>query len=324
MRRQWLGFAALLVFVAVLVGAGFVGSSDDAGGASTAPIPTLPGAASGPGSDLPNGLSVVEGSALIGSPLPLPPWSSDDGEVALLVVRGDPRTVMRAYVGQAERLGYTMRTRDSLCTAETDNQLGLYACVATGFSDNGYLDLQLGRGHATYGPISHLWISWNSERYPPTGLSEIFGQIPVSDAPDGPAPPPVAKEWPPLATPGDWAFGDSGKPINGYVARSFVVETGSTVAAPVGPSGVLTGVYDWTILLRVDGVPEVVAQRYLRQLNREPGFGQASAKPRVSHPERGVTVYELDAESLGDANHFFTIVERPGGSWMLVSGSAQT
>jgi hypothetical protein len=213
-----------------------------------------------------------------------------------------------------------------MCDYQSAGKLVLYGCVASGAIDSTdqprSIQFELLRGESQYGPVSHLLITYND---PGTArLAAGYRSVPMAQASPGPNPPSVPEHWPALAVPGDFAFGDSTTGPGGFGASPFTVEPGSTVAAPVGPAGFHTGLYDWAIVLRVAGNPRDVAGAYRKQLASHGRFGTVSDALDVSHPQPNTTVYRFDAESLGDADHHFEIMHRANSDWMLVHAYAQT
>ncbi|MEX1009255.1 MAG: hypothetical protein WD271_15645 [Acidimicrobiia bacterium] len=284
------------------------------------------------GTKLGNGFSVAAGTALVGDVFPIPIVYHqaepiiDRGWRAILLVTGDPRTVMASYQRQARAAGMELHFPPPTLCAFNRISTEIYECFAMGAddstNDSRRVTFSLMRGPGLYGPMSHLTIVYNDPDQP-NGVF-LDSTLPT-DAQPGPEPPAVPRDWERLARPGDFLFGDSYKALSGFVAPPLKVEPGSTAAAPVGPAvNGFAGSYDWVAVLRVTDDPGKIVTAYRRQLrSKQRRFGNLS--PTVmTRPQAGTTVYQFSTERAGGWNHFVEIVHRSRGDWMLVGASAQT
>lgn len=243
----------------------------------------LPRALSGPGSELGDGFTVADGSALIGAPVPLGTTSVvdgtpvvDEGWKAHLFVSGDPSEVVEAYLEQARAAGMEVNPvpddEPFAMEGEENPPSGYYMCAAVGDmsvecgatagdAEGRCLNLDLVRS----GRASHLALTLST--------NDPF----VCEAPSGLAgnsaeDPPSPSTWPDL--PGE------GNPLGepwGSLAPIEVQEGSTVVAAPVARLG--CGVVG--ALLEVEGDPREVAARYAAEIER------------ISRVELGVTTEEV-------------------------------
>lgn len=240
----------------------------------------------------------------------------DHGWNAVLLVEGDPRTVMAAYRRQAAAAGIAFVSRGNRSTmCELESETDLYTCEAFGSSLDRSRSMQIDvvRGRPGYGPVSHAVLHYSDRNLPGEGTSSA---VPEPTVPRGPKPPPVPHKWPARAAIGHLM-------IPGYLGPvSLIVEAGSAVVAPVAPESVTTGHFAWRVVLRISGSPQGVAEAYLRQLEGlHTVGGYVSPEVAVSTDDAGRTVYRISGETLGGDSHSISIVDGPRGEWMILSAS---
>jgi hypothetical protein len=306
-----------------------------------------------PGTPLLDGFEVPPGATLIDGPLPFdPPQSArPDGKPseswqAIMVVSGDPRPVIADLAAQAQRNGLVMQPGDdyaeprlplsSFCRRDGSR----YRCTAIGAVRDARtitpfdplppeqvrgISVAFDRAPAADGASARTFLTLE---YYADGDS-AWGSANVTGGPDSPLgvePPPVPTEWPTLP--------EVGEPLEAGDHPHLVVEPGSAVLMPV-----LVEEEGWsaTSLLRVDGDPERVFDRYVDAARRlvpptRPGAQLEDGPPEEIQVETSRLGTTTRVTERGESRHLhalytLTLVERPDGpatiriqaTWVTIS-----
>jgi hypothetical protein len=307
MCRTRTGRAALLVSSLLLASAGCGGTDTGADATTVAGIPVLEGVTSGPGTRLGAGFHVVEGSVLVGPPLPVSQEVPDSGFTALLLVTGPFQEVFDAYRRQAADLGIRLRPSQnveaapSLCWQEPGP--GAFTCDGSGNVTSDVVGPTVGltayrrAKHGRRPPLSHLVLDYHD-----AGPGETGAPIPDRGRPRLPDDPPLPSRWP--ALPG------SGEPYEADVVQAPLrVPRGAELVAPpiVDPGQYLDGS---SALFRADGDPaEVVDDLVQRgaEVHRRNTFRARASDNAELQWDWGGGTYAATATRRGD-----------GPTWLLV------
>lgn len=308
-REQVLG-VALLGAVAVVVSA-CGESSDTAPASSAAAPPVIPSAAGPPGTPLGNGFAVVDGTTLVGDPIPIGVAAVrngqpivDEGWTATSVVDGrDPAEVIDAYMRQAEDAGLIEQPGTG-CTHDLDVAVCSAFARSPDVAEPRSVSATVVRGRREDVLSDHVIV-----RFSTTDLYWDYGQVRGDGDPDLATPAPTA--WPPLVAVGE-PLGTAGE-----TSHAVVVHEGSRLAAPTrlnldDTTGGLVA------LLEVTGDPRSVLQAYLDHLTEH---GLEASAPEELVIGDAVVTSAYPSEAGGD--HFtLTLVERPGRpTWLAIQGS---
>lgn len=318
-------------------------SAEPAAAARYGPIPVDGESLHPAGTQLGDGFTVADGTALVGGVFPTPTIRFvdrtsvvDRGWRAVLLVAGEPREVMKRYRKQAAAVGMELHSRATLCGFGPSDPR-IYECFATGVlaapGDPRAISFLLMRGQSDFGPVSHLNIVYSDPDVPTRPPYDVALETTLTpNAPPGPAAPAVPTIWAPIAGPGRLLFSDLA--ASNAVVAPVRVTRGSTAAVPVGPaasglygpvsSALFANSYDWMAVLRVTGDPQAVVRAYRRELRSNTGTYGTLGPIRTEHPTADTTVFLFGAESIGNSNHYLQIVQRKSGNWMLVSAHNQT
>ncbi len=209
-------------------------------------VPFLDGATLGPGDELRDGITVVEGSRVLGGTMPVQYFAEpegvdlDHGWRALAVVTGDARQVLDDYASQAAWLDLAVPPVFCVETPAWPEMPSPTVCAAESRSADGLrsfrLDFVRSPGHAGFEPVSHAWISRQDMSVPPIATDFVppFG-TPVEDPGRG-----SDLDWIPLAE-----VGEAYEPPTGSTTpTSFVVQEGTRLIGPPGSVAVLAVVGD--------------------------------------------------------------------------------
>lgn len=300
---------AVLGAIGVAVGA--CGESSDGDPASaTATPPVIPSGAGAPGTPLGDGFTVVEGTTLVGDPIPIGVAVVRNGQPILdegwtatsVVDGGDPVAIVDAYMGQADRAGL-IEQRGTGCTMELDVDV----CSAFARSPEGAeprsVSATVVRGRREDVLSDHVIL-----RYSTTDISWDHGQRNNGQW-NLTAPAPAT--WPPLVPVGE-PLGTAGE-----TRHSVVVQEGSRLAAPAhlnldDATGGIVAMFE------VTGDPRSVLQAYLDHLT---DLGLDTSTPQELEIGDAIVTSASPSEAGGD--HFtLTLVERSGRpTWLVIEGS---
>jgi hypothetical protein len=304
-----LGVALLAALGGVVAGCG---GSSDTGTASPAGPPVIESAAEPPGTDLGDGFTVVEGTTLVGDPIPLASSVTVDGEpvvdegwVATSVVDGgDPMAIVEAYLAQAEQAGLAEQPGTG-CALDGE------VATCTGFARSPEVtEPRSVSATVVRGPSGDVLSDHVVVRYSTTDLYWDYGQVQLAE-PDPDLALPGPTTWPPLPQVGD-PLGTAGE-----TTSAVVVQEGSRLAAPTrlnldDATGGLVA------LIEVTGDPDAVLRAYVDHLT---DLGLDAPTPE----ERQVgdaTVTRVPASQAGGDHITLTLVERPGRpTWLEVDAS---
>jgi hypothetical protein len=298
--------AALLVAVASAA-VGCSGTTADPAVTHVDGIPVLKGVASGAGTRLGASFRVVEGSVLVGPPMPVSQLESDSGFVALLLVTGPFQEVFNAYRRQAARLGIRLRPTQnvesgpSLCWQESG--AGAFTCNGSGNVSSDVVgptvSLTAYRRPAGHGrpPLSHLLLEYHD-----AGPGEPGAPIPDRGRSQLPDDPPLPSKWSELPT--------SGEPYEADVVQvPLRVPRGAQLVAPpiVNPRRYLDGS---TALFRTAGAPADVVddlmQHGARVLDRE-SFRAGDTDSAELQWDWGGGTYAATATRRGDGPTYLSV-----------------
>ena len=312
--------ATIVVAVAVLAACGG-GNEELSSGVPDGAVAER--ALSGPGTSIGNGFEVVEGSWLIGVPVPLGTTMSpddepgvDEGWTAHLYVDGDPASVTSAFLAQAEGHGLEPAPLPQgevfasegeavpptgYATCGTTGR-GAFECSASASDDGRCLTVDLVRDESS----SHLRLRLTLD----DADEACSGVAGVASNPDvGPPDPP--EDWPARPETGD-PFGARWAALQDVV----VLEGSQVVAAPVPGADCGT-----TAVLRVQGDPVTVLDGYLTEFQRVSHADALVASDRVDHA--GVVLERRQVNETA-GGHLLTaaLVSRDAdeGAWLYVTG----
>ena len=239
--------------------------------------PVASSASGSPGSALPDGFVVADGSTLVGGAIPTGVTGTlngvpvaDQGWTALLVVDGDAEDVVENYIAQAEAQGLHLRQPPEMVTVDGEPIVigppghtwarcagaanSDYVCGAhlqsVGRTSPRSVSIELTRGGTPERPLSHAVVTYaTTDLAWEHGGSDAFGD-PAAIDPDAPS------SWPTPPSAGESL--DSGQGPLG----DLTVEPGSEVAGPPYGDG-----YTATLaVLEVTDDPEAVLDAYRSQL----------------------------------------------------------
>jgi hypothetical protein len=268
-------------------------------------------AAGPPGTSLGDGFTVVEGTTLIGDPIPIgvavvrqgQPIIDDGWTGTSIVAGGDPIGIIDAYMRQAEEVGLIQEPGTG-CTHQVD----LATCSAFARSPDANeprsVSVTFVRGHSEDVYSDHVIV-----RFSTTDLDWIHGAAGHDARPDAAVPAPDA--WPPLQSVGD-PLGTAGE-----TTHAVPVQEGSRLAGPprLNLDDTTGGI---VAILEVTGDPRSVLQTYLDYMAE---LGVEGSPPQVLEIGDADVTTAYRSEAGGD--HFtFTLVERQGRpTWLAIEGS---
>ncbi len=271
----------------------------------------------GPGTPLGDGFSVVEGTRLLGTPIPFGPTGLDGEQrlyenagwtANLVVTGGDPDRIVGTYLEQAAEVGIDLQTEPS-CVADAEMTYCGGAAWATDGTDTREARVTLLRGEQG-GLVSDHVILWYSE--PGVVGQRIEDPRPQRDPSPPPVPPPPSPSMPPLP--------DTGEPIGtaGEVNAEVLVQEGSRLAGP--PRLHLNDATGGIVaVLELTGDPQDVFSSYLDHLaDLDIGGTDAGVERRVDDA-RVTTAY---TGNYGGDYFVLTMIERPGEpTWLAIEAN---
>lgn len=305
---------AVLAGVALLAASACGESSSRGEPESDLERPTTATAGGSPGTPLGDGFTVIEGTQLIGDPIPAPPTEftddayvyGDDGWTATMAVTGaDPLNLLAAYARQAADAGMTPSS-DPRCLDDR----GVWTCTVNALSpgEENPRTVTITSMRGTQGDLSvdHLvlrystllrnWhhISGNRDAPPPGGVSL---EVPA---------PPVMAELPDVGE----AVGTAPE-----IDAELRVQPGSRLAGPVGLNDNASGIH---AIFEVTGDPQAVLDAYIDHLTAQ--TVESSGQDVRTTGDGTFTVAELG--SLGGDSFVLTLIERPDRpTWLSIRGS---
>jgi hypothetical protein len=257
------------------------------------------------------GFEVVEGTSLVGDPIPIGVEVVVNGEpvvdrgwaATLLVEEGDPTQITREYMRQAAAVGLVEQP-GSGCVRDLD--VTLCSAFARSADRNVPRSLSATVVRGSRGDVlsNHVVVRYSTENLYWEHGREITAGDPKSSVP-------AAAPWPPL--PG------VGEPIGSADEMSFavVVQRGSRLAGPArlnldDATGGVSAVFE------VTDDPKAVLDAYLRHLR---GFGLDTSRPETRAIGDTTLTTAYASESGGDS-YELKLVERPGRpAWLAIDGS---
>lgn len=268
-------------------------------------------AAGPPGTSLGDGFTVVEGTVLIGDPIPMGVSAVrrgqpiiDEGWTATSIVDGgDPIGIIDAYMRQAEDVGL-VEEPGSGCDHEADVSTCSAFARSPEVDEPRSVSATFVRGHREDTYSNHVIV-----RFSTTDLSWNQGEVGTDSPADAGVPAPVA--FPPLPSVGE-PLGTAGE-----TTHALPVQEGSRLAGPprLNLDDTTGGI---VAILEVTGDPRSVLQAYLDHMA---GLGVEGSPPERLDIGDGATTIAYRSEPGGD--HFsFTLVERHGRpTWLAIEGS---
>lgn len=284
------------------------GPSASESGDTPHPAGVLPSAAGPPGTLLGDGFEVVDGTTLLGDPIPFESAGLVDGEVedgwtaTLVVDGGDPQAILDAYLDQAEASGLTVRS--GVGCGATDEVVECSAVAARPAGDDApaYVEVAIlrGRNDDLYSDHVVIWFSPSPEVPSRDHLEPGDGVVGL----------PAQEPWPPLPDVGG-TIGTAGE-----TRHNLRIEPGSRLAGPPRLYRLDSTGGVWA-LLEVTGDPTTVVDGYLGQL--DDGF----APPERTVDEiAGARLTQTETYSPGGDYFRFVIVEREGRPvWLVITGA---
>jgi hypothetical protein len=188
--------AITLSFALALSSTSIAGCADDATSADARGIPAEEDTLRPPGTRLDERFTVADGTLLVGAVFPGTSVTEEftGGWRALLLVTGDPLTVLDAYRRQAAKAGMDMRPGTSNTTfCRLAAPVRPYMCEAHATGEHDELLLTLHRGMTEdHDSVSHVWLEYTETIEPPVE------PLPTTARPREPQPPPLPDRWRPL------------------------------------------------------------------------------------------------------------------------------
>jgi len=319
--------AALAVMAAVVVGVALVVGGDDAGdddagnderreaaAGEETDGPVIPSAAGPPGTALGDGFTVIEGTVLIGDPIPTGdaldsdtiPRIDEGWTATLLVDGGDPEAIVEEYLRQAEEIGLA---RDGGTPCRQDVQ-DARVVVCVGFarsadrSEPRSLSVRTVRGRRTDVVSDHVVVQYSTHEN-----AWRSGNQPAIDDGDPAALEPPA-EWPSRPTVGD------ALPSANEITSVIPIQEDSRVAGPVrlNLDDTTGGI---VATLEVTGDPGTVFQAYLDVLAAQADWTRGPDERKIGD----ATLTQARAGVLGGDSIQLRMVERPGRPvWLVIDG----
>ncbi|QYG92693.1 hypothetical protein HC251_09785 [Iamia sp. SCSIO 61187] len=306
--------AAAVVSVVVVAGDG--GGQRDT---TSAPPPTteasgpvvIESAAGPPGTSLGDGFTLVEGTTLIGDPIPIgvevvqsgTPIVDEGWTASSVVDGGDPLAILDAYLRQAEATGLVRESGPGCVLDQEVTICSVFARTPEPASPRSFT-AQVVRGMRDDVLSDHVVL-----RFSTTDLHWQYGLMAAGG--DGPSVSAAPTTWPPLPVPGE------GMGTAGELGYDLPVQEGSRLAGPphLDLEDATGGI---VALLEVTAEPRTVLDAYLDRL--------ADVNADVSDPEMreigDAAVTTAFAGWAGGDAFALTLVEREGRpTWLAISAS---
>jgi hypothetical protein len=301
---------ALLGTMALAIGA--CGDSSATGPRSTSTgAPVIASAAGPPGTALGDGFTVVEGTTLIGDPIPIgvavvyqgQPIVDEGWTATSIAAGGDPIEIIDAYMRQAEDAGLVQQPGTG-CVRDVDVAICSAFARSADAAEPRSLSATVVRGGREDVLSDHVVVRFST--------TDLYGEHGQAGGPgDQDLAIPAATAWPSLASVGE-PLGTAGE-----TTHAVVVQEGSRLAGPphLNLDDATGGI---VAILEVTGDPRSVLQTYLDHLAQS---GLEGRTPEVLKIGDAVVTKAYPAEAGGD--HFtITLVERSGRpAWLAIEGT---
>lgn len=287
------------------------GQSPATTGESSPRSPVISSAAGPPGTSLGDGFSVVEGTVLVGPPIPIGiavvsngKPILDEGWTATSIIDGaDPLDIVDAYMRQAERVGLVEQA-GSGCSVQRD----VATCSAFARSPDPAEPRSVA-ATVVRGQRADLWSNHVVVLFSTAEIYWTYGDMMSTDEGDIELPPPAP--WPSLPTGGDPL------PTADEIRDPVEVQEGSRLAGPPRLN-IDDATGGMVAILEVTGEPKAVLQRYLEHLA---SLGSIGADPEVLEVGDALVTQAHASEAGGD-DFTVTLVQRPGSpTWLQIEGS---
>jgi hypothetical protein len=277
----------------------------------TTTSPVIPSAAGPPGTSLGDGFTVVEGTTLIGDPIPIgvavvyrgQPIVEEGWTATSIVTGGDPIGIIDAYMRQAEQAGLVEQPGTG-CTPESDLTICSAFARSSDPAEPRSLSATFVLGRREDVVSDHVIVRFST-------ADHYWEHGQVGRAGDRDLPIPASTPSPPLQSVGE-PLGTAGE-----TTHAVVVQEGSRLAGPprLNLDDTTGGI---VAILEVTGDPRSVLQSYLDHMAE---LGLDVSAPEVLEIGDAVVTTTHPSEAGGD--HFtFTLVERPGRpAWLAIEGS---
>ena len=311
--------STVVVVAVAIIGVAVVARGDGGAGSETSePAPevatpepvVIPSAAGPPGTSLGDGFTVVEGTTLIGEPIPIgvavvqsgTPIVDGGWTASLVIEGGDPMEILDAYMNQAEAAGLVRQSGPG-CMLDRGVTICMVFARSSEPTPPRSFTAQIVRGSRDDVLSDHVVL-----RFSTTELSWQYG--PTVDE-GGPSVPAAPTPWPPLPGVGE-GIGTAGELVN-----DVPVQEGSRLAGPphLNLDDATGGI---VAVLEVTADPRTVLDAYIDHLVEVTG-STSSPESRQIGTAAVTTAYAGDA---GGDGFELTLVEREGRpTWLAVSAS---
>jgi hypothetical protein len=309
-NRRSKGIVVVTLLGAIALALSACGDSSATSPQSTATTPpVIPSAAAPPGTPLGDGFEVVEGTTLVGDPIPVAAVHQgqpivDEGWTATSIVTGgDPVGIVDAYMRQADDVGLVEQPGTG-CTHDVDVVICSAFARSSDAAEPRSVSATVVRGRRRDVVSDHVIVQFST-----TAMHWDYGEVQRTGDPDLGIP--ASTEWPPPSSVGE-PLGTAGETM-----RAVVVQEGSRLAGPphLNLEDATGGI---VAILEVTGDPLSVLQTYVDQLA---ALGLAGSTPEVLEIGDAVLTSAYMDEAGGDS-FTFTLVERSGRpSWLAIEGS---
>lgn len=299
---------ALAGAVALTVGGCGDSSATSEGSSDTTPV--MPSAAGPPGTSLGDGFTVIDGTTLIGDPIPTgvavvrngQPIIDDGWTATSIVTGGDPTGIIDAYMREAAEVGLVEQPGTG-CTSERGVAMCSGFARSPDVNEPRSVSVTFVRGRSEDVYSDHVVV-----RFSTIDLYWNYGGETYTQPGDAvPAP----TEWPPLQSVGE-PLGTAGE-----TTHAVPVQEGSRLAGPprLNLDDTTGGV---VAILEVTDDPRAVLQTYVDHLD-DLGVEGSPPEGLVIGDAQVTTAHSSEA----GGDHFnFTLVERPGRpTWLAIEGS---
>lgn len=318
--------AAALAVAAVLAAATTACGRGGGDVAEAGPIPVSAPDAVRPGGAIADGFTVPDGAVLAGGPVGVGAEGSyagidvvDRGWMALMVVPGDPRPVVRALADQSSQaVGIdvapaAIEDQATPVTSWCRRSGERYRCGGFGITADGRraVTIDLHRSPPDDGVPAESYVRLTYRNLDPTAAPPWTFPTGDADAPLGPTPPEVQGEWWVLPSPGD-RMGSGYWPGN---VKPFEVLDGSRLVLPtMGERG---GPYEAVLALDGDAAAaRRLAARYADQAAAHVGEPRAGDPVRYDVGGGRVVTIWYEAAAGGDS-YRLALTTRPDGPALL-------
>lgn len=240
----------------------------------------------GPGTDLPDGLSVQPGSQLIGPVVPAVPGAGAgaSGWRAVVLVDGDPVDIWDSYLDHVRTaLDLELPAAPAGAGCQGDGEKLDCSWFVQFAESDGYVSLQL---EAPVGDVTGRWqIELDTDGVAERRSGRVEDPSPLDVDVEPPARNPPAGDRP--------EPGDPLSPATMYQGERFTLRAGSELVTQYGHGGATGGLQ---VLLAVTGNPAEIALEYRQQCGTlfSPEYAEEETFPAIEFDGFTVTEYRYD------------------------------